>query len=625
MADTYQAELDAILSSESMIQDEDSHKYSYMTDEHETITIQEKKVNIGDIGKILKGESNSTMLTFAIDRFYDGVDLYGKSITIICERLGLLKKEGFTEDVTNIEYSSSTLKFSWVLSEKVTYKAGIISAAVQFTGRDETGKIYALKTSPFALMVEDTLDGTDMDITVSDDWFTSIESRLNTLENASGLGDSQIITDYTQLNNIPTINGVKVTSAKSLDDYGIAAKNHSHAYTTENQATTIAKKVADEKLVGYVYVEENDDEEEELVDLDVAVATSVNAYLGEKGIATTEYVEEELNGYNRIENIYNGSYKVYGNATTAEFVVALDANCTYNVILTCDADVLSTDSTYAMGATYKHSGFQKGLLKMNLGVEKKFTPTEPTVNFKIWLPTNNAGYLYLSVTKEETKLGISQRVEQVENSIKKINGSFSIIGDSYSTFKNWITSGNSPWYPRAGNDVTSVKETWWYQLSKETGLKLLTNESYSGSTVCNTGYDGADSTTTSFITRAKKIGEDNIFGEKPNVIFIFGGLNDSWAGVPIGEVKYDTFEMSELNNFLPAYSYLVDYLQLYNPQARIISVYSDGIKTEMKSGIQEIVEHYGIESVAVSGYTTQSEHADISGMKTICSQIKAIL
>ena len=290
MADTYQAELDAILASESMIRDEDSHKYSHMTDEHETITIQEKNVNIGDIGKILKGESNSTMLTFAIDRFYDGVDLYGKSITIICERLGLLKKDCFTEDVTNIEYSSSTLKFSWVLSEKVTYKAGIISAAVQFTGRDETGKIYALKTSPFALMVEDTLDGTDMDITVSNDWFTSIESRLNTLENAAGLGDTQIITDYTQLTNLPMINGIKVTSAKSLDDYGIAAKDHTHAYTTENQATTIAEKVADEKLVGYVYVEEAEEEEEEPVDLDAAVATSVNAYLAEK------YVTPEMFG-----------------------------------------------------------------------------------------------------------------------------------------------------------------------------------------------------------------------------------------------------------------------------------------------------------------------------------------
>ena len=310
MADTYQAELDAILASESMIQDEDSHKYSYMTDEHETITIQEKNVNIGDIGKILKGESNSTMLTFAIDRFYDGVDLYGKSITIICERLGLLKKDCFTEDVTNIEYSSSTLKFSWVLSEKVTYKAGIISAAVQFTGRDETGKIYALKTSPFALMVEDTLDGTDMDITVSNDWFTSIESRLNTLENAAGLGDAQIITDYTQLTNLPMINGIKVTSAKSLDDYGIAAKNHSHNeyanrththsnYTTtdkveeiisENSQVYVGKTLPDnaEDSSYSIFITEEDDENVE--DFATAVNNQVTAYLAEK------YVTPEMFG-----------------------------------------------------------------------------------------------------------------------------------------------------------------------------------------------------------------------------------------------------------------------------------------------------------------------------------------
>ena len=81
----------------------------------------------------------------------------------------------------------------------------------------------------------------------------------------------------------------------------------------------------------------------------------------------------------------------------------------------------------------------------------------------------------------------------------------SILGDSYSTFENYVPEGNASWYapvPWEGRtDVTDVRQTWWWQLIDEGGYKLGVNDSYSGATISYTGYDGADYSDRSFLTR----------------------------------------------------------------------------------------------------------------------------
>jgi hypothetical protein len=73
-------------------------------------------------------------------------------------------------------------------------------------------------------------------------------------------------------------------------------------------------------------------------------------------------------------------------------------------------------------------------------------------------------------------------------------GNTLIIGDSYSTFKGYIPEGYAPYYTNEpGNtDVRRVEETWWHQLQAETDCRILLNNSWSGSTICHTGYDGVD-------------------------------------------------------------------------------------------------------------------------------------
>ena len=75
--------------------------------------------------------------------------------------------------------------------------------------------------------------------------------------------------------------------------------------------------------------------------------------------------------------------------------------------------------------------------------------------------------------------------------------SVSILGDSYSTFEGFLKPDtNWIWYfaqPRLEKtDVTSVRQTWWHKYISENGYRLCVNNSYSGSTICATGYNKED-------------------------------------------------------------------------------------------------------------------------------------
>ena len=106
----------------------------------------------------------------------------------------------------------------------------------------------------------------------------------------------------------------------------------------------------------------------------------------------------------------------------------------------------------------------------------------------------------------------------------------SFLGDSYTTFEGHIPEGNAIWYycppDTSLTDVSSVEQTWWYQVVTDGGYTLDTNESYSGATISFTGYDGLDFADRSFITRLPRVGT-------PDVLVILGGTNDSWAGAQV--------------------------------------------------------------------------------------------
>ena len=74
-----------------------------------------------------------------------------------------------------------------------------------------------------------------------------------------------------------------------------------------------------------------------------------------------------------------------------------------------------------------------------------------------------------------------------------------IFGDSYSTYEGYIPDGYATYYPSL--DVLTVDETWWMRYIKKINGNLIQNNSWSGSTICYTGYNGDCSHTNSFIYR----------------------------------------------------------------------------------------------------------------------------
>lgn len=208
-------------------------------------------------------------------------------------------------------------------------------------------------------------------------------------------------------------------------------------------------------------------------------------------------------------------------------------------------------------------------------------------------------------------IGISAGISQTRKSI-------SILGDSYSTYENYLQPDtNAVWYfkkSNPNNDVTCVSQTWWYKYIKENGYKLCVNNSFSGATICNTGYNKKDFSDRSFITRMKNLG-------CPDVIFIFGGTNDSWAGAPIGEYKYSDWSKEDLYSFRPAMAYMLEHMKYRYPNVEIYFILNCDLKKEINESVENICRHYSIPCIVLHDIEKQSGHPSIKGMQQINDQI----
>ena len=198
----------------------------------------------------------------------------------------------------------------------------------------------------------------------------------------------------------------------------------------------------------------------------------------------------------------------------------------------------------------------------------------------------------------------------------------SILGDSYSTYQNYIPEGNEVWYfeplDSKRTDVKSVRQTWWWQVVSEGGYLLEKNESWSGATICYTGYRDEDYSPRSFITRLPRLGS-------PDIILIFGNTNDSWCGAQMGEYKYDNWKRADLYTFRPAMAKLLNDAQSRYPNARIYFIQNTELRKEIVESTEIICKHYGIPVIQLKDIEKQAGHPNVKGMKAIAEQVlKAI-
>ena len=197
----------------------------------------------------------------------------------------------------------------------------------------------------------------------------------------------------------------------------------------------------------------------------------------------------------------------------------------------------------------------------------------------------------------------------------------SVLGDSYSTFEGWIPRGNAIWYynaPRNQNDVSKVEETWWHQAVKLLGGTLERNNSFSGATVCFTGYYKEDYTMRSFLTRAADLGD-------PEVILVCGATNDSWCGAPIGDYKYADWSRRDLFAFRPAMAKMCHELKAFYPRAKVYFILNSELKPEINDSVHEICRHYAIPCIDLTMIDKQKGHPSVAGMRAFAQQVANVV
>ncbi len=208
-------------------------------------------------------------------------------------------------------------------------------------------------------------------------------------------------------------------------------------------------------------------------------------------------------------------------------------------------------------------------------------------------------------------------------------GNIFILGDSYSTFEGYVPEGYGCFYstvPKDTTDVTRVEETWWHRIAFNNGGNIVMNNSWSGTTICNTGYGGY-CPDTSFIGRFDRLAESGFFEEnKIDTFFILGGTNDSWANSPIGELKYGDWTDEDTREALPAFCYLLERVKACVPDARILNIINNiAIKEELSVGYRTACEHCGIEYAEAGDFERMEGHPMIRGMEQIAEAVTAVL
>lgn len=186
-----------------------------------------------------------------------------------------------------------------------------------------------------------------------------------------------------------------------------------------------------------------------------------------------------------------------------------------------------------------------------------------------------------------------------------------IIGDSISTFDNYVPKGFATFYPNPTVDIFDFNRTWWMQTINALGAGLFVNNSYSGSFV-TAGEYGTNTT--------KRTNYTAINNEKPDVILIYMGTND--CGSRVSERR-----------FYEEYKIMLENLKFLCPDAEIIACtlptsicYGSEDQAAYSTAIFNAAGELGIRVIDMTDVNLRSSlidsaHPTYAGMKLIADKL----
>ena len=174
----------------------------------------------------------------------------------------------------------------------------------------------------------------------------------------------------------------------------------------------------------------------------------------------------------------------------------------------------------------------------------------------------------------------------------------SILGDSISTFKNYVPEGYACFYPYPTADVSDVNYTWWMRTINKLGMKLLKNNSYSGSCVsAGTGSSGA--------TNDSRLVELTKGTERPDIILIFMGANDCGSS----NVLLGTFQ-SSYKTMLDKIINLCPDSEIYLLTLPTTGLYKEADRLQYNAVIKSYAESYELGLVDLGDLYTTTSYKD---------------
>lgn len=207
-------------------------------------------------------------------------------------------------------------------------------------------------------------------------------------------------------------------------------------------------------------------------------------------------------------------------------------------------------------------------------------------------------------------------------------GNLFILGDSYSTFKGCIPREDAFYYYPEETTPPTVKtmrldETWWQRFIKATDANLVRNDSWSGATICYTGYLGDCSTSSSFIYRYRTLRDGGFFEEnRVDTLLVFGGTNDSWVPSPLGEDRDYTSE-EDLYYVFPAITCLMSEMKRDLPDTRVVFIINTELNEKIVTRIKTEAERLGVDTVELVDIDKIEGHPTPLGMSKIAEQVLA--
>lgn len=168
----------------------DSTKYAYYPDysdsDYSLVDITKTvKVNASQVN--ITQEENSQVIPFELNRFWDGVDLTTMKFRVYFVNAN--GDYGFSNPI-NFSYSSTRIRFYWLVDKLVTAYTGKIQFEIQATGTNQHGDNYIWKTRPNKNEVDvlECLKGNEV-IKPSDSWYTQfveeMDAKIRQADNAA--------------------------------------------------------------------------------------------------------------------------------------------------------------------------------------------------------------------------------------------------------------------------------------------------------------------------------------------------------------------------------------------------------------------------------------------------------